>query len=159
VVVSGLAEGIDTTAHTAAIKRGGRMIAVLGTPLDQAFPRQNAALQDQIMREHLAISQYPVGHPVQRKNFVLRNRTMALISNAMVIIEARDTSGSLAQGWEVLRLGRPLFLAESMIEDPSLTWPAEMFHYGAAILCDQTIEELFVSLPSMIPALDGKLPS
>ena len=87
MIVSGLAEGIDTAAHTAAISRGGRTIAVLGTPLDQVFPRQNAALQDQIMREHLAVSQFPAGHPVQRKNFPLRNR-WALISDATVIIEA-----------------------------------------------------------------------
>jgi DNA processing protein len=159
VVVSGLAEGIDTAAHTAAIKHGGRTIAVLGTPLDQVFPRQNAALQDQIMREHLAISQYPVGRPVQRKNFPLRNRTMALISDATVIIEAANTSGSLSQGWEALRLGRPLFLAKSVTEDPSLTWPAEMVHYGAVILSDQTIEEFFDSLPARIPVqLDGTTP-
>jgi hypothetical protein len=82
VIVSGLAEGIDTAAHTAAIHRGGRTIAVLGTPLDQVFPRQNAALQDQIMRDHLAVSQFPAGNPIQRKNFPLRNRTMALISDA-----------------------------------------------------------------------------
>ena len=80
--MSGLAEGIDTAAHTAAINRGGRTIAVLGTPLDQVFPRQNAALQDQIMRDHLAVSQFPAGNPIQRKNFPLRNRTMALISDA-----------------------------------------------------------------------------
>jgi DNA processing protein len=158
VVISGLAEGIDTAAHTAAIKHGGQTIAVLGTPLDQVFPKQNAALQDQIMREHLAISQYPVGHPVQRKNFPLRNRTMALIADATVIIEAGDTSGSLAQGWEALRLGRPLFLAESVTEDPSHAWPAEMLHHGAAILSDQTIEELFDSLPARTPVLDGKVP-
>ena len=159
VIVSGLAEGIDTAAHTAAINRGGRTIVVLGTPLDQVFPRQNAALQDQIMREHLAVSQFPAGHPVQRKNFPLRNRTMALIPDATVIIEAGNTSGSLSQGWEALRLGRPLFLAKSVTEDPSLTWPAEMLHYGAVILSDQTIEEFFDSLPALIPAkLDGNIP-
>src|SRR5512142_369437 len=152
VIVSGLAEGIDTAAHTAAIHRGGRTIAVLGTPLDQVFPRQNAALQDQIMRDHLVISQFAVGQPVQRKNFPLRNRTMALISDATVIIEAGNTSGSLSQGWEALRLGRPLFLAKSVTEYPCLTWPAEMIHYGADVLSDQTVEEFFDSLPARIPA-------
>ena len=159
VIVSGLAEGIDTAAHTAAISRGGRTIAVLGTPLDQVFPRQNAALQDQIMRDHLAVSQFAAGSPVQRKNFPLRNRTMALISDATVIIEAGNSSGSLSQGWEALRLGRPLFLTKSVTEYPSLTWPAEMIHYGADVLSDQTIEEFFDSLPARIPAkLDGNIP-
>jgi DNA processing protein len=159
VVVSGLAEGIDTAAHTAAITHGGRTIAVLGTPLDQVYPRQNAALQEEIMRDHLAVSQYPVGSPVQRKNFPLRNRTMALISDATVIIEAGNTSGSLSQGWEALRLGRPLFLAKSVTEDPSLNWPEEMLQYGAQVLSDQTIEEFFDSLPARIPAkLDGNIP-
>lgn len=159
VVVSGLAEGIDTAAHAAAIKHGGRTVAVLGTPLDQVFPRQNAALQDLIMRQHLALSQYAVGHPIQRKNFPLRNRTMALISDATVIIEATNSSGSLSQGWEALRLGRPLFLARSVTENPVLTWPAEMVHYGAQILSEETIEELFDSLPARIPVkFDGSLP-
>lgn len=159
VVVSGLAEGIDTAAHTSAIKHRGRTIAVLGTPLDQVYPRQNAALQEEIMRDHLAVSQYPVGSPIQRKNFPLRNRTMALISDATVIIEAGETSGSLSQGWEALRLGRPLFLAKSVTEDPSLKWPAEMIYYGAKVLSDQTIEEFFDSLPARIPAkLDGNIP-
>jgi DNA processing protein len=159
VVVSGLAEGIDTAAHSSAIKHRGRTIAVLGTPLDQVYPKQNAALQEEIMRDHLAVSQYPVGSPIQRKNFPLRNRTMALISDATVIIEAGETSGSLSQGWEALRLGRPLFLAKSVTEDASVKWPAEMIHYGAEVLSDQTIEEFFDSLPARIPArLDGNIP-
>jgi DNA processing protein len=159
VVVSGLAEGIDSAAHTAAISHHGRTIAVLGTPLDQVYPRKNAALQDEIMRNQLAISQYPVGHAVQRKTFPLRNRTMALISDGTVIIEAGNTSGSLSQGWEALRLGRPLFLAKSVTEDPSLRWPKEMLHYGAEVLSDNTIEEFFDSLPARTPAqLDGNIP-
>src|SRR5262249_61754432 len=140
------------------MKHGGRTIAALGTPLDQVYPKQNAALQATIMQDHLALSQYPSGYPIHKRNFPLRYRTMALISDATVIIEAGDTSGSLSQGWEALRLGRPLFLAEPVTEDPSLTWPAEMLHYGAAILSDQTVEELFDSVPARIPALDGKLP-
>ena len=159
VVVSGLAEGIDTAAHTSAMKHGGRTIAVLGTPLDHVYPRENAALQEEIMRDHLAVSQYQVGSPIQRKNFPLRNLIMAMISDATVIIEAGDTSGSLTQGREALRLGRPLFLAKSVTENASLKWPAEMIHYGAEVLSDQSIAEFFDSLPArMLAMIDGTVP-
>jgi DNA processing protein len=148
VVVSGLAEGIDTAAHMAAIEAGGRTIAVIGTPLDKAYPKQNAGLQERIMREHLVVSQFPVGYPVQPKNFVIRNRSMALVSDATVIIEADDKSGSLHQGWEALRLGRGLFIAKSVVENDSVSWPEKMLHYGARVLSDETLDELFDYLPS-----------
>src|SRR5881296_2637933 len=80
-IVSGLAEGIDAAAHKATIEAGGQTIAVLGTPLDRVYPQKNSPLQEEIMANHLAISQFPIGHAVQPANFVLRNRTMALISN------------------------------------------------------------------------------
>ena len=158
VVVSGLAEGIDTAALKTAIEQSGFTIAVLGTGLDQVYPRENAQLQARIMREHLALSQYPVGSPIQRKNFPLRNRTMALFSDATVIIEASDTSGSLHQGWEALRLGRPLFIARSVIETPGLTWPGKMLHYGASVLSDETFEEFEEALPARMAAHDGGIP-
>ncbi len=104
-VTSGLARGIDTAAHTAAIERGGRTVAVIGTPLDQCNPRSNAGLQSEIATKHLVVSQFPLGQPVHRSNFVLRNRTMAPVSHASVIVEARESSDSLSQGWEMLRLG------------------------------------------------------
>jgi DNA processing protein len=148
VVVSGLAEGIDTAAHTAAIESQGKTVAVLGTPLDQTYPKQNAALQHRMMREQLVLSQFAVGRPVQRGNFPIRNRTMALISDATVIIEAGESSGSLSQGWEALRLGRPLFIAKSVIENSSLTWPQEMLNYGASILSEESVGELFALLPA-----------
>jgi DNA processing protein len=72
---------------------------------------------------------------------------MALISDATVIIEAGQTSGSLSQGWEALRLGRPLFIAKSIIDNPSLTWPQEMLGYGAYVLSEETVDELFALLP------------
>lgn len=147
VVVSGLAEGIDTAAHTTTMDQGGRTIAVVGTPLDKVYPKQNAALQDRIMNEHLCISQFPSGYPTRPACFPMRNRTMALISDATVIIEASDTSGSLSQGWEALRLGRGLFITKAVAENAQLKWPKEFLHYGARVLSDETVEELFDMLP------------
>lgn len=134
VVVSGLARGIDTAAHRTAIDAGGRTVAVLGTALDQTYPPENAALQRQIMDQHLAVSQFPQGHPPGRTNFPRRNRTMALLTDATVIAEAGERSGSLWQGWETLRLGRRLFIMRSVVEDKTLKWPAEMLRYGADVL-------------------------
>jgi len=146
VVVSGLAEGIDTAAHRAAIGHGGRTIAVLGTPLDQCTPVANRELQEEIARDHLLISQFAPGTPSARKNFPIRNRTMAVISDATVIVEAGETSGTLHQGWEALRLGRPLFIMESVFE-AGHAWAEEMTHYGAERLSDETLPLLFALLP------------
>lgn len=146
VVVSGLAEGIDTSAHKTAIAERGKTIAVLGTPLNRVYPRKNRQLQEVIMRHHLAISQFPVGYPIQPKNFVMRNRLMALISDASIIVEATDSSGSLHQGWEALRLGRPLFIWSSILKDRSLRWPKKMLEYGALELSDP--EEILDFIPS-----------
>src|SRR5437867_8426488 len=134
VIVSGLAEGIDTEAHKTTIEEDGQTIAVLGTPLNRTYPAKNRQLQQEIMTHHMAISQFPIGYPIQPGNFVLRNRTMALISNASIIVEAGDGSGSLHQGWEALRLGRPLFLWKAIVNDPSLSWPKKMIRYGATVL-------------------------
>ncbi|MBP8299382.1 MAG: DNA-protecting protein DprA [Planctomycetes bacterium] len=147
IIMSGLAEGIDTAAHLAAMRNGGRTIAVLGTPLDQCFPAKNRSLQQEIMRDHLAVSQFPSGTKVGRHTFPIRNRTMAFLSDATVIIEAKDGSGSLHQGWEAIRLGRPLFLAKSMFDDATLQFPREFEHYGAEVLTDETLASLIEQLP------------
>jgi DNA processing protein len=133
IVVSGLARGIDTVAHRTAMERGGRTIAVLGTPLNRFYPPENRPLQERIASEHLVVTQYPIGHPTQPKDFVLRNRTMALISQASIIVEAGRTSGVISQGWETLRLGRPLFLWHTLLEK-DLGWPERMLDYGAYVL-------------------------
>jgi len=146
IVVSGLAEGIDSAAHNGAIEANGHTIAVLGTPLDKIYPRKNAELQEFIMQKHMAVSQFPIGYPIQPKNFVIRNRTMALIADASIIIEAGNSSGSLHQGWEALRLGRPLFIWSPLMHDPSLNWPKKMAMYGAMEFTDP--EEVLDELPS-----------
>ncbi len=145
VVVSGLARGIDTAAHRATIESGGRTIAVLGTPLDDTFPRENEALQHEIAKNHLLISQFPAGSSTRPRNFPMRNRTMALMTDATVIVEAGESSGSLSQGWEALRLGRALFIMASVTERADLAWPAKMMEYGAEVL--RTPEELLEVLP------------
>jgi DNA processing protein len=131
IIVSGLARGIDTAAHTAAIESGGSTIAVLGTPLSQTYPRENAELQSLIMRNHLAVSQFEEGSPVSRGNFVVRNRTMALIADASVIVESGESGGSLHQGWEAIRLGRPLFIHTREFSKRELRWPRDLAEYGA----------------------------
>lgn len=123
-VVSGLAKGVDTAALTSAMANGGRVAAVIGTPLDKAYPAENAELQHSIYRRHLLMTPFNVGERVFRSNFPTRNRVMAAISDATVIIEASDTSGTLHQAAECVRLGRWLFIAKSVVEDPQLTWPA-----------------------------------
>jgi DNA processing protein len=131
IVVSGLARGIDTAAHVATIEADGSTIAVLGTPLSRFYPAENSELQRKIMRDHLAVSQYPEGATVRPSNFVERNRTMALIADASVVVESGEGGGSLNQGWETLRLGRPLFVHDREFEKPGLRWPNEMARYGA----------------------------
>jgi DNA processing protein len=103
---------------------GGRVAAVIGTPLDKAYPAENAELQHDIYRRHLLMTPFCVGERVFRSNFPTRNRVMAAISDATAIIEASDTSGTLHQAAECVRLGRWLFIAKSVVDDPQLTWPA-----------------------------------
>lgn len=146
-IVSGLAAGIDTIAHKTSIKQGGRTIAVLGTPLNQYYPRQNKELQDEISKNHLLVSEFAPGMPVQRGNFPQRNRTMALLSHASVIIEAGKKSGTEHQGWEALRLGRPLFIMDSLVKDVSLGWPQKLVEYGAQPLSLDNLDILLESLP------------
>jgi DNA processing protein len=149
IVVSGLAAGIDRVAHSSAIEAGGRTIAVLGTPLDESYPRENEELQALIIEKHLAASQFRIGSHTHPKNFPMRNRTMALLTDATVIVEAGEKSGTLHQGWEALRLGRALFLMDSVARDPALSWPKEMIHYGAQVLSRENLDEALADIPAV----------
>lgn len=123
VVMSGLARGVDTVAHQSAIEAKGSTVAVIGTPLDRAYPPENAGLQEEIYRHHLLISPFATGGHMHASNFPIRNRVMAALSDASVIIEASDTSGTLHQAAECARLKRWLFIAKSVADDPAVTLP------------------------------------
>lgn len=148
IVVSGLAEGVDTIAHRTAIELGGKTIAVLGTPLEEAYPKSNKNLLNEIKANHLAISQFASGSRVYQSNFPQRNRTMALISDATIIVEAGENSGTIHQGWEAIRLNRLLFIMENVLENPSLTWPKEMIKYGAQVLHREGLEQVLCEIPN-----------
>lgn len=149
IVVSGLAIGIDTVAHETALEFGGHTIAVLGTPLDEFFPSQNRQLQERLMQHELVVSQFPPGSPIQPKNFPIRNRTMALLSDATIIVEAAEKSGTVHQGWEALRLGRLLFILENLAVKPGLSWPSEMLRYGAQVLSRENLELALAEMPEI----------
>jgi len=124
VVVSALAEGVDTEALTAAMAAGGRVIGVIGTPINKAYPAANKRLQEQIYTNHLLISQFEPGRPTFPSNFPERNKLMAILSDATVIIEASDTSGALHQADACMRLKRWLLIAQAIVDDRKLSWPS-----------------------------------
>lgn len=136
-VVSGLAKGIDTAAHRAAIQSGGRTIAVIGTPLGQYYPKENSELQDMIARDHLLVSQIPVlryanqAVPQNRLFFPERNKTMSALTEGTVIVEAGETSGTLTQARAALQQGRKLFILDSCFNNKAITWPAKYAGEGA----------------------------
>ena len=143
-VVSGLALGIDTAAQTATVKVGGRTIGVIGTPIDQCYPKENASLQEKIATGHLLISQFPLAQPVQKYNFPQRNYVMCGLSSATVIVEAGETSGALYQARYCLQEGRKLFVMKSLLENKALTWPKTYVKRGAIVL--ENIEQLLSEL-------------
>jgi DNA processing protein len=128
-IVSGLAEGVDTLAHGAAIVRGAPTIAVIGTPLSLAYPKKNANLQRFIAKEQLLLSQVPVcsyqrmKFPLKPAFFPERNMTMSALVEATVIVEASDTSGTLSQARAALAQGRKLFILDACFRNTKLRWP------------------------------------
>jgi DNA processing protein len=115
-VLSGLAAGIDTEAHQAALDDGGRTVAVIGTGLDRFYPRENAPLQRRIAREGAVISQFwPEAHPA-RSNFPLRNALMAGLAEASVIVEATAMSGTRILARAAISLRRVVVLLETLME-------------------------------------------
>lgn len=136
-VVSGLAKGIDTVAHTTAMEAGGRTIAVIGTPLNIRYPGENSELQDRIARDFLVISQVPVvryerPNPTQNRIFFPeRNITMSALTEATIIVEAGETSGTLVQARHALKQGRKLFILDNNFHNASIQWPHRFEEMGA----------------------------
>ncbi|HFK3115459.1 TPA: DNA-processing protein DprA [Legionella pneumophila] len=136
-IISGLASGIDTAAHKTSIELKGRTIAVIGTPITHFYPPENRSLQQLIAQDHLLISQVPIiryenGNPKSNRfNFPERNKTMSAISEATIIVEAGNTSGSLTQATAAIKQKRKLFILNNNFENKNLTWPEKFEKLGA----------------------------
>ena len=146
VVISGLAEGIDTAAHAAALAVGGRTVAVIGTGQHKYFPAKNRALQDTIGRDHCVLSQFWPDSPPTKTSFPMRNAVMSGYAAATVVIEAAFKSGARMQARLALQHGRPVFLMESLLEH---AWAKE---YAARPGCTvvTTPEDVLSSLEDLL---------
>jgi DNA processing protein len=148
VVVSGLAKGVDAEALKAAMDAGGRVIAVIGTPLNKAYPAENAHLQERIARDHLLVTPFENGTRTFKSSFPQRNRVMAALTDATAIVEAGDTSGTLHQAAECLNLNRWLFICKNVTDDPSLTWPTRFASYERTMTLTTTADIEQIILPA-----------
>ncbi len=122
-IVSGLAAGSDTLGHQATLKYSGRTIAVLGTPLDQYFPKENKELQDEIAKNHLLVSEYPIGIRSFGSFFANRNRTtVGLSSEGVIVARAGDRSGTQYAIRHCIEQGKQLYALENNIYEPEYQW-------------------------------------
>jgi DNA processing protein len=141
-IVSGLARGIDSVAHRSAIEADGYTIAVLGTPITETYPPENRELQQLIADKHLLISQVPIVRYSQqhvktnRYFFPERNVTMSALTDATIIVEAGETSGTLVQARHALKQKRKLFILDSCFQNAALTWPENFAKQGAIRVSD-----------------------
>jgi DNA processing protein len=115
-VLSGLAAGIDATAHRAALASGGRTVAVIGTGIRKYYPTENRALQDEIAAKGLVLSQFWPDAPPRKQTFPMHNATMSGYGLATVVIEAGEISGARIQARVAVEHGRPVILSDLVVE-------------------------------------------
>ncbi|WP_243796027.1 DNA-processing protein DprA [Saccharopolyspora gloriosae] len=119
-VVSGLAKGIDTAAHTAALEAGGRTVACIGTGITGHYPAENRELQERIAQDGLVLSQFWPDAPPRPQNFPMRNAIMSGYGRATVIVEAGEKSGARIQARRAVEHGRSVILIDKVVE--TNTW-------------------------------------
>ncbi|MEG3956126.1 DNA-processing protein DprA [Microcoleus sp. herbarium2] len=156
-VVSGLAAGIDTEAHTSCLEAGGRTLAVFGTGVDIVYPKPNEKLRDRVLQQGLAISEYPAGTQPNKTNFPRRNRIIAGLSRATIVIEAPQKSGALITAYQANDFCRDVYVLTARLDDERSFGCLELLSKGAhpilpssdRLLSEDRLLEMLGALPKL----------
>ncbi|WP_201750540.1 DNA-processing protein DprA [Senegalia massiliensis] len=149
-IVSGMALGIDAIAHKGAIDKNGSTIAVLGSGVDKAYPKTNTMLYDNICEKGLVISEFPIGMKPVAGNFPLRNRIISGLSSGILVIEAKERSGSLITAYHALDQGKDVFAVPGNINSIYSKGTNLLIKDGAKIItCLEDILEEIIEINSI----------
>lgn len=136
-IISGLARGIDTAAHEAAVAAGGRTIAVIGSGLGKLYPPENLALAEKIAAGFGAVvSEFPLNTAPDKQTFPMRNRIVAAWSRALLVVECPAWSGSLITANLATEYGKPVFAVPGPIDKPSSAGCNQLIRDGATLVAD-----------------------
>jgi len=152
-VVSGMARGIDSSAHRGSIAVNGRTIAILGSGLNVIYPPENKKLFHDIIEHGAVISEYPLGTPPRSSNFPARNRIISGMSYGVVIVEAGEKSGSLITARLALEQGREVFAVPGSIDAAGSRGTNKLIKQGAKLIenTDDILEEILPQIESINP--------
>jgi len=151
-IVSGLARGIDSVAHKAAIQAKGKTIAVLGTGIDDVYPKENKKLVEQILESGGAlVSQFPLTTPPLKDNFPYRNRIISGLSLGVLIVEASERSGSLITARHAIEQNRELFAVPGNITSRNSIGTNYLIKTGAKLV--QQWQDVVSELPNEIRSM------
>lgn len=155
-VVSGLARGIDTAAHEGALEAGGRTAAVLGTGIDIIYPSENLGLYRRIAETGAVLTEFPFGRKADKQSFAMRNRIVAGMSVAVVVVESDVNGGAMITARFAGEQGRLLFAVPGRIDQPTSAGCHQLIRDGATLLTsvDDILSELSY-LGGMQPAPIG----
>jgi len=144
-VVSGMAKGIDTEAHRGALEAGGPTVAVFGCGIDVTYPAENKKLAGQIADNGLILSEFPPGSPAYPQNFPIRNRIVAGLCSAVVVVEGKEFSGSAITARLALDQGREVFAVPGPITSAMSDGPNTLIKQGAQPAL--SAEDVLMNLP------------
>ena len=145
VIVSGLAKGVDRLSHELAILAGGKTIGVIGCGLDRCYPKEVSNLFQEMKQKQLVLSEYPLGTPIKKHHFPMRNRIIAGLSQGTCVIEAKERSGSLITAQLALDNGKEVFAIPGEILSGQSSGCHRLIQDGAK--CVYRMEDILEELP------------